>query len=198
MAIFRVGEKFRKHKLLKRRGGKRDVTVVLSLTAMVDMFTVLVIFLLQSYNTTGRVIYLPKDVSLPKAQTIKPLSPSVVVTISEKEILVDKAVVASYAEIKAQTEMLIPKLQKEVIEALARAKVDYDGKLQNKIKNLVQTDKKDLKAMEEEDKNTWKQVTVQADKGMDFQTVRKVLFTVTEAGAGQINFAVLKQALSSE
>jgi biopolymer transport protein ExbD len=78
------------------------VTVVLSLTAMVDMFTVLVIFLLQSYNTTGRVIYLPKDVSLPKAQTIKPLSPSVVVTISEKEILVDKFVVATYADIKAQ------------------------------------------------------------------------------------------------
>jgi biopolymer transport protein ExbD len=91
--------------------------------------------------------------------------------------------------------MLIPTCKKKLIAALARAKVEYDGKLQNKIKNLVQTDKKDLKTTAEEDKNTWKQVTVQADKGMDFQTVRKVLFTVTEAGAGQINFAVLKQAL---
>jgi biopolymer transport protein ExbD len=194
MAIYRVGERFRKHKLLKRRGGKRDVTATLSLTAMVDMFTVLVIFLLQSYNTTGRVIFLPKEVSLPKAQTIKPLNPSVVVTISEKEILVDKLSVATYAEVKAQPQALIPSLHKEVIDALARAKVEFESSLQNRIKTLVRADQNEPMATEEEEKNTWKQVTVQADKSMDFQTVRKVLFTVTEAGAGQINFAVLKQS----
>ena len=194
MAIYRPGERFRNHRLLKKRGGKRDVTAVLSLTAMVDMFTVLVIFLLQNYNTTGKVIYLPKEVNLPKAQTIKPLNPSVVVTISEKEILVDKLSVATYDEVKNQKEMLIPNLEKEVIAALDKAKLDYESQLQNQIKNLVPAEPKNPAAPPAEDKYTWRQVTVQADKGMDFQTVRKVLFTVTEAGAGQVNFAVLKQA----
>lgn len=193
MAIYRLGERFRNHKLLKRRGGKRDLTAVLSLTAMVDMFTVLVIFLLQNYNTTGRVLFLPKEVNLPKAQTIKPLNPTVVVTISDKEILVDKTPVAVTSAIRALPDMLIPALQKEVESALAKAKLEFEGQLQNRIRTLVQSDKKNGEGTEDQDKNTWKQVTVQADKGMDFQTVRKVLFTVTDAGAGQINFAVLKQ-----
>ena len=38
MAIFRPGQRHRYHGLLKRRGGKRAVTAMLSLTAMVDMF----------------------------------------------------------------------------------------------------------------------------------------------------------------
>lgn len=193
MAIHRPGERFRRHRILKKRGGKRDVTAILSLTAMVDMFTVLVIFLLQNYNTTGKVLYLPKEVNLPRAQTIKPLNPTVVVTISEKEVLVDKLVVASYEEVKGQKEMMIPNLHKEVTLALEKAKLEYESKLQNQIKTMVQSDPKKPANPETEDKNTWRQVTVQADKGMDFQTVRKVLFTVTEAGAGQVNFAVLKQ-----
>ena len=47
------------HNILSKRKGKRDVTALLSLTAMVDMFTVLVIFLLQNYNTTGEILYIP-------------------------------------------------------------------------------------------------------------------------------------------
>jgi len=44
MAIFRPGQRHRYHNILKRRNKKRSVTAMLSLTAMVDMFTVLVIF----------------------------------------------------------------------------------------------------------------------------------------------------------
>ncbi len=63
MAIKRPGQRFRYHNILKRRGSKRAVTAILSLTAMVDMFTVLVIFLLQNYNTTGEILYIPKEVT---------------------------------------------------------------------------------------------------------------------------------------
>lgn len=185
MPIHRPGERFRRHRILKKRGGRRSVTSHLSLTAMVDMFTVLVIFLLQNYNTTGKVIYLPKEVNLPRAQTIKPLKPSVVVTVTSREILVDKTPIISYAQVQTMPSMMIPQLQAEVVNALAKARVEYESQLRQKIQNIVDP--------QTEDKNTWRQVTVQADKGMDFGTIRKVLFTVTQAGAGQTNFAVLKQ-----
>ena len=35
-------------------------------------------------------------------------------------------------------------------------------------------------------------MTVQADKAMDAGTVKKVMYTLTEAGASEINFAVLR------
>lgn len=85
MAIYKPGQRFRYHNLLSKKSKKRAVTVILSLTAMVDMFTVLVIFLLQNYNATGEILYLPKEVTLPKASTVVDLKPSVVVTISPKK-----------------------------------------------------------------------------------------------------------------
>ena len=96
MAIFRPGERHRYHNILSKRKGKRDVTALLSLTAMVDMFTVLVIFLLQNYNATGEILYIPKEVVLPKATSVRELKPAHVVTISNKEVLLDKDRVASF------------------------------------------------------------------------------------------------------
>jgi biopolymer transport protein ExbD len=43
------------------------------------------------------------------------------------------------------------------------------------------------------DEGAWKKITVQADKEIDFLTVKKILYTLTEAGAGEINFAVMKR-----
>lgn len=186
MAIFRPGQRFRYHNILSKKKGKRDPTVVLSLTAMVDMFTVLVIFLLQSYNSTGEILYIPKEVTLPKAASVKELKPAIVVTISSKEVFVDRTSVAVSDEVKAQESWIIPGLQQELTLALENAKADYEGKLQNKLKSVI-----DRAEIPEE--ITWNKVTIQADKGVDFLTVKKVLFTVTESGAGEINFAVTKQ-----
>lgn len=188
MPIHAPGKKFRNHRILSRGGGKREVAAVLSLTAMVDMFTVLVVFLLQNYSATGEVIFIPKEVKLPQAERIKELKPSVVVTISSKEILVDKTSVVQTDTLKTQTEWMIQPLAAKLDEAIKQAKLEYDKKLQNQIKAVV-SPQADGKPPE----TPWNKVTIQADKGMDFLTVKKVMYTVTEAGAGEINFAVTKE-----
>lgn len=194
MAIHVPGERFRYSHFLRRRRVKRGVVVVLSLTAMVDMFTVLVIFLLQSYNSTGQVIFIPKEIVLPKASNIKELKPAVVVTISQKEVLIDKTHVISFQELQAQQEWLIPALQEQVKQGLEVAKVKYESQLKEKLKQVIQG--KD-EAPNPNDIPEWNKVTVQADKGTDFLTVKKVMYTVTEAGAGEINFAVTKEKLQN-
>lgn len=188
MAIFRPGERHRYHNILSKRKGKRDVTALLSLTAMVDMFTVLVIFLLQNYNATGEILYIPKEVVLPKASSVRELKPAHVVTISSKEILLDKDVVASFEEIKGQEDWLILRLKDQLAVALLRSKTEQESKLQNKIRDVVEQTRGDGS----DDPNAWSKVTIQADKDVDFLTIKKVLYTVTEAGAGEINFAVNK------
>lgn len=188
MAIFRPGERHRYHNILSKRKGKRDVTALLSLTAMVDMFTVLVIFLLQNYNATGEILYIPKEVVLPKASSVRELKPAHVVTISNKEILLDKDVVATFDDVKGTEEWSIPKLKEDLTAALQKSKAEQESKLQNRIRDVVETTRGEV----EEDPNAWSKVTIQADKGVDFLTIKKVLWTVTEAGAGEINFAVTK------
>lgn len=189
MPIHAPGERYRYNKLLKKKKGKREVAAVLQLTAMVDMFTVLVVFLLQNYNVTGQVLYIPKEVVLPKAQQIKELQPAVVVTISSKEVLLDKTSMISAEQLKSQESWMIDSLHKALITALAKAKDDYELSLQKKLQTAVGT----ARGEEDKDPTPWNKVTIQADKGIDFLTVKKVMYTVTEAGAGEINFAVNKE-----
>lgn len=189
MPIHRPGERHRYHNILSRRKGKRGVTAILSLTAMVDMFTVLAIFLLQNYNVKDFLVYTPKEVTLPKAQSIKELKPAFVVTISNKEILLDKTAVASFAEVQTQQEWLIKSLYDQLQQGLIKSKQEYESKLQSKLKNAVE----DARGEKDEDPFAWKKITIQSDKDIDFLTVKKVMYTVTEAGAGEINFAVIKK-----
>ncbi len=150
------------------------------------------LFLLQNFNATGEVIFIPKEVTLPKAESTKELTPATVVTISSKEILLGDRGVISFDEVKNQVEWNIPKLQEEVKLALEKARIEQESKLQNQVKNAV--DK--IKGQELEDRS-WSKVTIQADKGIDFLTIKKVLSTVTEAGAGEISFAVTKVSESA-
>ena len=188
MAIFRPGQRYRNHNILKRRGGKRAVSAILSLTAMVDMFTVLVIFLLQNYNSTGEILYIPKEVVLPKANRVADLKPAVVVTVSGKEVLIDRLQVATFDEVKSSKDWTIPRLRDEVRILLEKAKAETDAKIKNKLKNVVD---KTL-GNEEIDPNAWRRVTLQADKGIDYLTLKKIMYSIYEAGGGPINFAVAK------
>lgn len=189
MAIFRPGERHRYHNILKKSKAKRGVTAVLSLTAMVDMFTVLVIFLLQNYNSTGEILYIPKEVVLPKASMVKELKPAFVVTVSNKEVLLDKTRVATFDEVKGNEEWMIKSLYEPLKAALDKKKAEVQSGLNNKVKAVVSN----ARGQEEQDPNAWRKVTIQSDKDVDFLTVKKVMFTVTEAGAGEINFAVMKR-----
>ncbi len=191
MAIFRPGERHRYHNILKRRKGKRDVVAILSLTAMVDMFTVLAIFLLQNYDVKNFIVYTPKEVVLPKAQTIKELEPAFVVTVSSKEILLDETPVATFEDVVKQQDWLIQNLYEQLKVGLQKSKAEFDAKTQGQLKNVV--DPNFQNQVKQEDPNAWRKITIQADKNIDILTVKKIMYTVSEAGGGEINFAVTKE-----
>ena len=98
----------------KMSAGKRSVVAVLSLTAMVDLFTVLVVFLLQNYNETGEVLDIPEGVQLPAARQVQELKPANVVVISPEEILLNNEAVATFDEVKNQQEWEIGPLIEKV------------------------------------------------------------------------------------
>lgn len=192
MAIYAPGKRDRHNRM--RGGVGRSVVVMLSLTAMVDMFTVLVVFLLQNYNSTGEVIELPKQVQLPEARVTKELKPSFVVTVSNNEIYLDKDVVATLDTVKAQTDWNIEPLRARLKEAIEKKVTEAQSGLGPTIKQAVQQNAPPVDPKSVPDPLfELKKVTVQAERRMDFLTVKKVMWTVTEAGATQINFAVVKR-----
>lgn len=187
MAIQIPGKRDRRGKKLN---AKRSVVAVLSLTAMVDLFTVLVVFLLQNYATTGEILDIPEGVRLPIAKSVKDLKPANVIIVSEKEIRLNNEKVADYASIKAQQDWEIPVLR-ELIEVVIKKGESEKRDITNRLRSAVEKIKTGDKPIEDEIE-AFRKITIQADKEIDFLTLKKVMYTATESGIIEINFAVLK------
>jgi biopolymer transport protein ExbD len=168
---------------------KRGAVVALNMTAMVDMFTVLCVFLLQNYATTNQVLPMPEKVDLPSAHETKELKPSNVVVISNDGIVLNNVKVAEFRAVKDQTDWIINPL----VDLLKKSIQDEEAKKQSlgsQLRNAVNEAKQIQKPTGTDD---FRKLTIQADKNIDFLTIKKVMFTVTEAGIQEINFAVMKK-----
>ncbi len=171
----------------RKGAGKRSAVAVLQVTAMVDMFTVLAVFLLQNYATTGHVIHIAKDVELPSAGTVRELKPANVVTVSPKEIKFNNELVAEFTTVKEQEDWNIEALDEAVKKSIEDGELEKKSLL-NKIKDAVNNNSEVV----EDEIDSFRKMTIQADKEVDFLTVKKVMYTITNAGVYEINFAVMK------
>jgi biopolymer transport protein ExbD len=76
MAIVQPGKRpakrFEKSKILGGKMGSshKATNAELNVVPMVDMMTMLVIFLLNQFSSTGEVLYMQKDIKLPNAQIV--------------------------------------------------------------------------------------------------------------------------------
>jgi len=76
MAIVQPGKRpakrFEKSRILggKIARGRKVTNAELNVVPMVDMMTMLVIFLLQQFSATGEVLYMQKDIRLPDAAAL--------------------------------------------------------------------------------------------------------------------------------
>lgn len=184
MPIYAPGKRDRRNR--RKGSGSRKLVAILSLTAMVDMFTVLTVFLLQNYKSTGEVLFIPKEVVLPQAAETKELSPAHVVTVSNQFVFLDQEPIADFMDVQSQRDWLVRPLYQKLIDAIQKEEVKSKGALKTQIKKVVGNQKKNEKEI-----NQFRRVTVQADKKIDFLTIKKIMYTVTEAGAEEINFAVI-------
>lgn len=102
--------------------------------------------------------------------------------------MIDENVILNFDQVKNSPTWSIPTLRDQLKKKLEQAKAEQDAKLQSKLENVVnKTIGQDV-----EDKNAWKRVTIQADKSLDFLTLKKIMYSIYEAGGGPINFAVAK------
>ena len=108
------------------------------------------------------------------------------VIISTDGIYLNNQVIADYFDVKEQEGWMIESLKKEVIQAIELGKIEK--------KNLASQirEASPQSVVEEDEIDAFRKMTIQADKSIDFLTVKKVMYTVTESGVFEINFAVLE------
>lgn len=185
MAIRVPGKRDRRGRL---KIAARTAVATLSLTAMVDMFTVLVVFLLMNYQTTGEVLPMKKNVDLPHASSVDELEPANVVVVGPDGIELNGEKFETFAEVEASQDWILPKFKKALEKQIEEDRREREESVSAKIQEAV----KKAKAPDAENEYIVKKVTIQADKKTDILSLKKVMYTITEAGGDAINFAVLK------
>lgn len=68
---------------------KRTIAADLLLTALIDAFSILVIFLLMSFSSTGEILFINKDTELPSAMKADVLEPHPVVKLDAGKIFLE-------------------------------------------------------------------------------------------------------------
>lgn len=95
----------------KSKRVKRVIVAALTLTSMVDMFSLLVIFLLQSFSNSPEVMALSKGISLPAASSAGATLDAPVLAVSKEEVVLDQKLVGEPGGVLGQPKVLIERLQ---------------------------------------------------------------------------------------
>ena len=177
MAIVQPGKRpaprFAHSKVLggKMGHGRRSVNADLNVVPMVDMMTMLVIFLLQQFSATGDVLYLQQDIHLPDARHGQSIEVAPAVAITAESVMITGQKVADVGDLDRDAGYLdIPALEERLREE----------KKQWEYIHAADPDKK------------WDGiVNIQADQKVPFRIVKRVMYSCGVAGYYNLNFAAL-------
>lgn len=144
--------------------GSKGVNATLNLTAMVDMMTMLVVFLLITFSSTGELLMVQKGIVLPDAENKTELLRAPIITITKDAITFNGEPMADPRAIVADTS-----IEPKIIDLYERLKAESikfnDQYLSAGGNDREQMDK--LKGL----------LILQADKDTDAKVLNRVLHT---------------------
>ena len=149
----------RSHKRHKR-------SVALNLVSLMDIFTILVFFLLVN---SSEVQTLPnaKDLELPESIAEQRPRETVVVMVTDQDLLVQGRPVARISDVINSSELIIPELKAE---------------LQRQAERMLR--------QSAQDDPLEREVTIMGDKEIPYSVLRRIMATCTDADYGRLSLAV--------
>ena len=143
----------------------------LNLTSMMDMFTIILVFLLKTYSAEGMLISPSEDITLPKSTIEKMPEVGLDLVVSKEWVMVNNEPVVPVAQIVNQESFYIqPLLEKLKVYAREAKKMEteYGTKFSGK-------------------------VTIQGDKSIPYKLLVKVMATCGESDYPNIRLVVYQQ-----
>jgi biopolymer transport protein ExbD len=164
--------------MLRMRRRNAEGTFVLQITSMIDIFVIMVFFLLKSYSASSIESGVSSDIRLPSS--ISQTSPveSLKLQVSKNAIFLDDKKIVDLKDGKIGKEAM-DENDAQFIQALFVELEKHADK------------SKGIAAVNEEVKFEGK-VIVQADEGLSYDLLKKVMYTATIAGYSDLKLAATK------
>jgi len=156
---------------MKRMGRSRKREVKgLILTPLMDVFTILVFFLL-FHSSGGHSMEAPKQIELPDSVVETKPRETVVIMVSPEIVVV-----------QGETVISTPELLEDNIGSVA----EITERLEQLERNIIGISTRTVAES--------KEVTILADKSIPFKVLKKIMSTCTASGYGRISLAVIQKA----
>lgn len=155
----------------RRRGGD---DVKLNITSMMDMFTIILVFLIKNFSTEGAIVTPADNLTLPKSSVETRAKEALSVKISTNTILVENTVVLGekeFADLQAQKDFMIEPLY-QVLQ-----KYSDEGRKMEDISGEKFSG----------------EIAIQGDVAIPYAILTRVMYTCGQAGYPNMNLFVYRQ-----
>lgn len=153
---------------------KQKSTFGLNITSMTDMFTILLVFLLQTYSTSDVELIPEAGLRLPASSTSTNPVESIKLVVSRDLVKLDKTKIADMKDANFESKDIDPNDANFILPIFTELdKIAKDEKL------------KDNPAVKEG------RILLQADASLPYSVLRKVMYTASMAGFPQLKLVTL-------
>jgi biopolymer transport protein ExbD len=135
------------------------------LTSLVDMLTILLVFLLKSFSVEGNLVSASEDLVLPQSTSIEMPTPMVNVEITAAGVILGEKQIADLAAVVDQDSLLIKPLYDELrLIAETTGVADREN-----------------------------EIMIQCDRGLGFQIIKKVMYSCSQASFSDFSLLVVQE-----
>ena len=163
----------RSSRRIRRMGRNKKKVMNLPLTSLMDVFTILVFFLL-FHSGGSEILEAPKQIKLPDSIVEAKPRETVVIMVSPDVVVVQGQAVISTAQLLDTSIGDVP----EITQRLTQLEANIIG---ISTKTAVES----------------KEVTILADKTIPFRALKRIMSTCTASGYGKISLAVTQKETQS-
>lgn len=189
----------RESRRMKRmaRSRKRK-TPGMNLTSLMDVFTILVFFLLTN-SSSNEAIEAPKVITLPDSVVESKPRETVTLMVTHDEVLIEAKPVMTTEELFQSEELVIAAIQQAMIQEVGKAMTMAGTELEEAKAALAERAAagEDVTAEAAELLEEPPEVNILADRGVPFSVLKKVMSSCTNAGYTRISLAVIQKASQS-
>lgn len=157
------------------RGKKKQKTFDIDITSLLDILTIMLVFLLQSYNSSGVIINVPKEIELPRSASETLNNFGVNIQVSKTQIWVDDAEVVNS---DLPNEQMYDEEGRRIVP------------LYNELVKIKETIKQSQK-LSPQAKSFSGVANLVIDKSLKYNYLKKVMYTCAAAGFKEFKFVVL-------
>lgn len=177
-------------------------TFALNITSMTDMFTIMLVFLLQSYNTAEITVIPDSGQNLPVSNSEANPVMALQVSVTKNEVKIDDKVVMSFNQTDFNHSDVDPNDTNFVVplfKALEKIAKDEKAKSDQYESDLAAGTLKTAKDVHGHDVVIGKpnpgildgKIIVKADQGLPYGVLRKVMYTASMAGFPKMKMATV-------